>query len=325
MILPNDTAALRALAPIAAARWAPGAWSVRHIADSGNSVYLMESPAERRILRLTSPAYRSRAQNQAEAEFLLHLRRHGVSVSTPIASADGNLVEEIAGGGLTMLASAFTYAPGERPAKGPDGWDESLIRAWGRTLGSIHRASRSFTPAAGTGRWHWRDEGFIANAGALIPADDTASREELDRVLEHLAGLPADPSTFGIIHADFAPQNFHYDPDAGLTAFDFGNCCHHWFAADIAVSLSTLRALPREERDRYREWLLDGYRAEHPIDDAMLREMDWFIRLRILYVYLSRLTKFGPSPTDDERATLASMRAAVHETFAWRGPRMDQH
>jgi amicoumacin kinase len=316
MILPTDTTALRRLALAAARLWDAREESVTHIADSGNSVYQIDGPDGPRILRLTSPSYRTRAENEAEAEFLLHLGAHA-AVSTPVPSSSGALVEEVSMGGLTMLASAFGFAPGVRVDYGSELWGEDLIREWGRSLGRIHAASRSFTPSGPARRWHWRDEGFIANAPALIPADDRASHRELEEVLAHLEGLPVTPETFGIIHADFAPQNFHYHPESGITAFDFGNCCYHWYASDIAISLSTFRRHPAPERERYRRWLLEGYMEENAIDEAILAELNWLIRLRILYVYLSRLTKFGPEPGEEERKILATMRQSVHEKFIW--------
>ena len=94
--------------------------------------------------------------------------------------------------------------------------------------------------------------------------------------------------------------------------FDFGNCCHHWFVSDVVISLSTLRRLP--ERDQYRDWLLTGYRRVRPLEGPAWEARAWFMRLRVLYVYLSRLRKFGRQPTPEERQTLEVLRALVGES-----------
>jgi Ser/Thr protein kinase RdoA (MazF antagonist) len=123
--------------------------------------------------------------------------------------------------------------------------------------------------------------------------------------------------TFGMTHADFGPRNFNYHPELGITAFDFGNCCYHWYISDLAIALSTLRRYPRHERDRYRDWLLSSYQEVSPIDQQLLADISWFLRLRILYVYLDRLMLFGPSPTAEQQATLGELRRNVHERYEW--------
>lgn len=172
-------------------------------------------------------------------------------------------------------------------------------------------------PATAARRWQWCEEGFIALAPQLIPAEDTASHRELEAVLRRLDELPVNTGTFGIIHADFAPQNFNYDPALGITTFDFGNCCYHWYLSDIAISLSTIRRRPAEVRNQYRAWIIEGYRGHYPIDDELLSDISWLIRLRILYVYLSRLALFGPNPTPEDQETLRWMRNEVHAKFTW--------
>jgi Ser/Thr protein kinase RdoA (MazF antagonist) len=118
-----------------------------------------------------------------------------------------------------------------------------------------------------------------------------------------------------MIHADFGPRNFHYHPETGLTTFDFGNCCYHWFSADLAISLSILRHYP--DRNQYRTWLLSGYQDISPLDPNFLAHLSWFIRLRILYVYLDRLAYFGPTPTAPQQQILQQLQQQVHKQFQW--------
>jgi hypothetical protein len=41
------------------------------------------------------------------------------------------------------------------------------------------------------------------------------------------------------------------------------------------------------------------------------------MRLRVVYVYTSRLDMFGDNPTPAHQQTLATIRARVHERKAW--------
>ncbi len=302
MYIPGQPEVNRQLALVAARLWELDPHTIEHIGDFGNSVYQAQRDGERLILRLTEPSFRSLAENRAELDYILHLHSCGVRVSVPLASRAGAWVEQVRVGERMLLASVFLFAPGASVDSQSAHWGEPFFRAWGHALGSIHRASRSFEPGVDR-RWHWQDEVLFANARALIPVGDLGSLRELEALMGWAEQLPVDDTNFGMTHADFGPRNFNYHPELGITAFDFGNCCYHWYISDLAIALSTLRRLPHDERERYREWMLAGYREVYPIDPALLAELDQFSRLRMLYVYLDRLMLFGPSPTEEQRRT----------------------
>lgn len=296
------------IAPRALARWDADPGSLTHVATSGNAVYRFTQHGTSLILRLTHPDHRSHAHTEAELAFLRHLDRSGVRVNVPVASRAGSDAERID----AFSACVLTWAPGVVVRNDSPEWNETFFREWGRSLAAIHRAARTYD---GPPRWDWRDEYLIAEARTIIPADDTEVHDELERVLDAVAALPRSRATYGMIHADYAPGNFHYVPGEGIHAFDFGNCCDHWFLSDLAISLSVLRRAP--DRDRLRAWLLAGYRDVLPLDRDQLVHLDTLIQLRILYVLLSRLEWFGPEPDPAQRETLAMLRRAVLERFHW--------
>jgi Ser/Thr protein kinase RdoA (MazF antagonist) len=296
-------AAARALA-----HWPADPGSLAHVATSGNAVYRFTRDGVPHILRLTHPAHRSAAETEAELAFLEHLRASGVRANVPVASRSGRRVEIVDG----VSACVLTWVPGLAVAPDSEHWNETFFREWGASLARIHAAARTYR---GLPRWDWRDEGLIADADDLFPEDDTPVRAEFARVMRALEEVPRSRATYGMIHADFAPANFQYVPGEGIHAFDFGNCCTHWFASDLAISLSVLRRRP--DRDRLREWLLAGYRDAGPPDAAAPGPLELLIQLRILYVLLSRLRGFGPHPNEAQRATLETLRTAVLERFAW--------
>jgi amicoumacin kinase len=317
MWIPGQPEVNRAFAVLCAERWGADPATIAHIGDFGNSVYSFDCAGEKVILRLTDPADRSKSVNYAELDFLLHLRHCGVSVSTPILSRFNRLIETVSVENSTLLASVFEYAPGVQVTPDSPYWEEKFFRAWGRTLAQIHWAATTFEPAGEHRRWQWMDEVLIADARRLIPADDRLSLRELDTVMQHLSSLPAGQDTYGLIHADFGTRNFHYAPDGTITAFDFGNCCYHWFVSDITIALSTLRHYPRSEREQYRSWMLAGYQEIFPVDPFLLSQSGWFMRLRILYVYLDRLMLFGAAPDESQQEILQRLRQQVHDGFDW--------
>jgi Ser/Thr protein kinase RdoA (MazF antagonist) len=278
-------------------------------------VYRIRRRGETLYLRLGHPAHRDRALLEAELDFLDHLGASGVAVAAPVAARDGARIVEVAAPGCgPLLATCFREAPGVRVAPGTPAWTPAFFRAWGRALGRIHAAARSHAPRGPERRWHWADEDLVAHAGAYLAGDDR-SLEEFARVRAAIAALPEDPERAGLIHADFGPQNFAWDLRQGITAFDFGNCCYHRYVADLAIALSTVRALPG--RNRIRDAILDGYAGESTLRADDLDAIEWLLRLRVLYVLLSRLKAFGPHPSAAEHAILDRMRDAVHAARGW--------
>lgn len=319
------------MALAALVRWQGDPSTLEFIGTSGNAVYSYYphggsgAPHLRRILRLTDPNYRSRAHNEAEMQFLVHLKARGASVNVPQPSAQGAWVEEVTVGEETALASVLSWTPGVLVDIKSPLWNRRFLEEWGRSLARIHAAASTYE---GPRRWEWDDEDLLRDAEDLLPPQDRFAREELATAMEKIRRLPQTRANYGINHADYAPQNFRYDPPppgvfdseespvGRITAFDFGNCCQHFFVSDLSISLLQFRRDP--ERDRYRRWLLDAYREVFPIDEQVYHEMVWFMRLRILYVYLSRLCLFGKEPTEKQRAILSNLRLAVEERFRWR-------
>jgi len=296
------------LAARALERWDGDPGSLAHLATSGNVVHRFTRDGTPCVLRLTHPDHRTPAHTEAEMAFLEHLHASGVRANVPVRSRAGRRVEVVDG----VSACVLTWNPGITVAPDSEHWNEAFFREWGASLARIHAAARTYR---GPARWDWRDEGLIADAGALFPANDAPVRAEFDRVMRALEGLPRPAADYGMIHADFAPANFTYVPGEGIHAFDFGNCCDHWFASDLAISLSVLRRRP--ERDRLRDWLLAGYDAVTPLRGDTLATLDLLMQLRILYVLLSRLRRFGPYPDAEQSTTLDLLRGAVLERFTW--------
>ncbi|MCC7162775.1 MAG: phosphotransferase [Anaerolineae bacterium] len=292
--------------------------SLCHLGDSASAVFSFETRADaRRILRLTDATYRSRDDSHSELEFLAHLESHRVPAAAGVRTAHGAWTVEIETAHGLFYASVLEYAHGvvvrdDSPHRTPE-----FFRAWGRNIALIHRASETYDPPPDVPRrWQWDEEILFRMADELIPADDVVTQVEVRELFEMLSTVPRAPRTFGVIHADHGPQNFHYDPSTRLiTAFDFGNACYHWFICDLAVALSTVRLRP--DREQIRAELLAGYTEIRSLPADFDSFVGVLARLRSVYVYLARHFKFGKNPTPEERLILDQCRARVHARSNW--------
>lgn len=299
-------------------RWGGEPRSVEHLGDRGNSVFsFRNSQCEPQILRFTDPDFRSFPELVAELNFVNYLHAVDIAVAPALAALDGAWAfpAECASGILTC--SSIAYAPGLEVQEGSPHWNGRFFQEWGRSLARIHEAARLFQPApAAPKRWQWNEEILLARAEQLIPAADKKSLEEFQEVSTRCSALAKTPVNFGMIHADHAPQNFRYNAENSLlTAFDFGNCCYHWFLADLAISLSTIRR--RANSESIREKILEGYSSIRALPADYSEQIDLFIRLRVLYVYLSRLHLWGAARTAEQEKSLAAFRDFVQEKTGW--------
>jgi Ser/Thr protein kinase RdoA (MazF antagonist) len=268
---------------------------------SGSSVFGVRVNGATHFLRLTRQSFRSVDDATDELSFLHHLCSHRVRVATPVPSIHDQNVEKVG----DYLATLFRRAPGVRMTPEARLWNRAFFREWGRTLAFEHQAARTFCNPSPGWRRDWRREPVLVDGLKYIRAND----EQLARCVDAIfAGLDLQGDTFGevgTIHADLGPQNFRYDPELGITAFDFDNCCRHWFQYDIAVSLSVLRLRP--EREQLVQWIFEGYRDVRPFpgDPGSLHLL---LRLRLLYVYCDRLYSFGVAPGPDQANNLRVFR-----------------
>jgi Ser/Thr protein kinase RdoA (MazF antagonist) len=268
---------------------------------SASSVFGVRINGATHFLRLTSQSFRSVADVIDELAFLDHLYSHGTRVAVPVRSIHDQSVEKVG----DYLATLFRRSPGLRMTPEARLWNREFFREWGRTLAFQHQAARTFHVPLSGWRHDWRREPVLVEGMKHIRAND----EELAHCVNAIfADLDLHGDAFGevgMIHADLAPQNFRYDPEIGITIFDFDNCCRHWFLYDVAVALSVLRLRP--EREQLVQWIFEGYRDLRPLpgDSAFLRVL---LQLRLLYVYCDRLGTFGTAPGPDQTEILGVLR-----------------
>lgn len=277
---------------------------------SASSVFAVRIDGATHFLRLTSHSFRGVDDVADELSFLHHLWSHGVRVAMPVPSIHGQSVERVG----DYLATVFRRAPGLRLTPEARQWNREFFQEWGRTLAFQHEAACGFCNPSSGWRQDWRREPVLVEGLKYIRANDKQLAYCVDSTLAELELRGDAFGEVGTIHGDLGPQNFRYDPEIGITAFDFDNCCRHWFLYDIAVSLSVLRLRP--EREQLMQWIFEGYRGLRllPGDPGSLRPL---LRLRLLYVYCDRLCSFGAAPGPDQTNILGAFRDRLIVGDVW--------
>ena len=254
---------------------------VRAIRLSNNSVYSVSptaSAAERLVLRVHRPNYRTTTQVEAELALLERIAVDGrVRAPRPVRTTDGRLVAELRDGSGIRSCDLLTWVEG-RVLRPTMGLGQSGVTELGRTLGCLHNAlAASDQMAAGClPRWHasvlfTEESPFrpgplskVFDSSQLLLIRDVASRtEEVFRELDKVSG------SFGIIHFDFILLNCRMRRRAGewdVGVIDFDDCGWGYFLYDLAAIVGNLADFPGHPR--MRDTFLAGYREVRDLPDS---------------------------------------------------------
>lgn len=260
---------------------------IRPLPGFESFIYEFEQSGRAYILRIGHSLRRSVSLIQAEVDWINYLAAGGASVAKAIPSRQGNLVEPVSDGqGQHFLATAFVKARG-KPSR-TAGWNARLFKTYGRLLGKMHALTKDYQPAnPAWQRLHW-DDALMLEVSELLPASEALALEKYQALMAHLAALPKDKETYGLIHQDAHGGNFFVDEAGTITLFDFDDCAYSWFMNDIAIVLFYAAMGQADIVSFTREFMahfLQGYRCENRLDPGWLQEIPYFLKLREIDLY----------------------------------------
>ncbi len=302
------------LANTAVQLWQGDAGSLRHVSDSANQVYSFNASGQQRYLRLTSRRARAKEQIAAELDFIAYLQQGGINAMRPVASAAGQFIAELATVDDVLFACVFEAAAGARFNYDSARLMKEHFRLRGRTLGRMHALAQTYVPAAGVRRYAWDEDKLLLGVEAILPAAEQVVWRAYDELRERLRAYPKASQRYGLIHGDFGETNYRFQ-DEQLNVFDFDDCCYHWFAYDLAVTIYPHGW--RKEGLQLLDWLLEGY-TENMRGDITLADITTFCHWRLIYMFLVYARKWGFARLSAQQANwFAQKRANIARGYTW--------
>jgi Ser/Thr protein kinase RdoA (MazF antagonist) len=260
-----------------------------------NLVYEYQHSGLPTILRISFRSDRTRADIEAELDYINYLATHGVRVSKPVMSVNGLYLETVETADLPFHVTSFVKGRGMRvPDNGyryrSDAPIDEYFQNWGHVLGQMHALTKAYVPPANHGR---RLEWFALHSpevtpDAMVPERYSAVRDKILAHLEVIKSLPKDKDAYGLIHGDFNDGNFTVDYTNGdITVFDFDDACYFWFVYELAsaweggVGRIMFRGLHERKAfmDHYFEKVLEGYNRENTLSDQWVARLPLFLKL----------------------------------------------
>jgi len=301
-------------ANVAVKLWRGDSESLEYLDDSANDVYSFIEFGETRYLRLISSCNRTKEEIEAELDFIAYLNRGGVNTVLPISSSSGRLVEEISLPNGFLFACVFEQAEGEQFRYDSAKLNKEHFRLRGKTLGQIHALSKTYIFSGNFRRFAWDEDRLLLDIERFLPKSEKIVWREYDALKERLRGLPQSKETYGLIHGDFGETNYRYQ-DSRLNIFDFDDCCYHWFAYDLAVTIYPHGW--RKEGLQLLDWLLEGYSESMPLN-VTLAEITMFCQWRLIYMFLVYARKWGFKHLSEQQAEwFARKRENIAHGYQW--------
>jgi Ser/Thr protein kinase RdoA (MazF antagonist) len=302
------------LANTAVKLWHGDTELLRYVGDSANPVYSFIESGETLYLRLTSSCYRTKEQIEAELDFIAYLHRGGISAMLPVPSTAGRLIEELPFANSSLFACVFEEAKGECFRYAPSKHNKEHFRLRGRTLGRIHALSKGYVPSDGFRRFAWDEDKLLLNVNDFLPQSEKIIWREHDVLKERLQDHAKSSQTYGLIHGDFGETNYRYQDDR-LNVFDFDDCCYHWFAYDLAITIYPHGW--RKEGLRLLDWLLEGYSESMQVD-MTLADVTMFCQWRLIYMFFVYARKWGFEDLSEQQAEwFAKKRENIAHGYKW--------
>lgn len=272
------------------------------------------------IIRISDGALRERGEILGELLWLDHLIRHGCTVTTPIPSRGGDLLETIELDEGTMHVSCFERFGGRQldPVTDEE-WNDELFLKLGREIGRIHRVSDELQLPADRDRRPWYESKLGQIPDPLPDVFNPQVADAMRAFTNELRRRPTPSRHYGLVHRDFHAGNFLVE-NGKIQIIDFDLGCYGWRMMDFAVLLFLYYYYPSlrlphassELAGHVLAMMVQGYRDEYSLDHEQLETLSDMILLHTVLNY------FLMSPTVEHwQVAMCNPHPSIAESLTW--------
>ena len=266
--------------------------------DPEAEIYVFSKNGKEYTIDFWPVSLAQRRQTRAELEFIDYLAENKVSVARPLRTINGELFIETKLNGEDFIIMAFEMASGEFwNHNDPDKWNDRIFFNWGKLMGDMHRLTKDYKRSD---KYNILDIFNRDYEGWGAYFDCLKVRPGIYKIIQELCDefmtYPRDRDSYGLIHNDLHPWNFHIDGDK-LTLFDFNDNIYGWFAMDVGIALYHGLDWSRKNDAGYDftnaiiENFLKGYLSANHLSDFWLSKIPKFMKYRQICFNLGDITE----------------------------------
>lgn len=260
-------------------RWSVNPQNIKLVSEGVNLVYRFEDSGQSFYARITHAALRSESELEAALAYQCHLFNHNVAVCEPLPSLNQLWIESFAQEENLFLAHVcrevlgqpihFDYAP-------------ALYHHWGKCLGQLHRAAKSFQSMHHT-YTSWNQS--LDELHDYAPNESEALQTVLNDITQFYNTREQTSGNFGLTHGDHREGNVLTDGQQ-IHIIDFDLPSNNWFMEDVARPF--FHPIVHNEANWQNKLMpyLDGYFDVMPEDSLDLMSFSKQIQMKALEIYL---------------------------------------
>ncbi len=309
------------MAEAALQHWQLTAQEISLIKYRENAVFSIKTKTgQRYALRIHRPGYHDDAALRSELQWMAALSASGVLVPEVIPTCDQQLMVSVQVPEVpeARQIDLFAWVEGQPLGSVEDGLGNNnqkvakIYHAIGNTAARLHNQASEWSQPEGFQRHAWDTEGLVGEApfwgrfweleiltpeqqSLLIKARDKA-RQELTELEQ--TQLKKTPEKYGLIHADFVPENLMTD-GTDVRLIDFDDAGFGWHLFELATALYFIQEEPCYDIAKIA--LLWGYNEQRPIALDDLAYLELFLALRG-FTYLGWIRSRQETETAQEMA-----------------------
>lgn len=291
----EQMAALGQLAEAALAQW-PGTFTdLKPVKHRENAVFaVLRDDGRRFAVRIHRHGYHSDAALRSELTWMKALADAGIGAPSAALSHSGEALVEVAHPAVPepRQIDFLEWLPGAPIGSADEGLALAGAEALaamtmaGRLAARVHNQSSVWSGVGTMVRHAWDENGLIGpeplwgpfwKMSGLTEHQGALLQQARKRAAADLAAFGKGGDRYGLIHADFVPENLLFDGGA-INLIDFDDCGFGWHMFELATALFFL-----EHQNDYADLtqaLLRGYRQERALPAEHEAMLPLFLFLR---------------------------------------------
>lgn len=259
-----------------------------------NAVFSVSTADARYALRVHRADYHTDQELASELQWIEAINSDELRTPQAIRTPSGELFSHVSADGVPepRQVDLLEWFAGKPMGSVEDGLAEEvedvggLFHEIGRLMAVTHNHSNAWTPPADFTRHAWDEEGLLGEApfwgrfwelDALSDAQRATLLKVRARTRDDLAAFGKTPDRYGLIHADFVPENLLIDGD-DICLIDFDDSGFGWHMFDIATTLFFF--MGESFFEAAVAGFIEGYRGARPLADEQLQQLPLFMLLR---------------------------------------------
>jgi Ser/Thr protein kinase RdoA (MazF antagonist) len=323
----EQASALTDLARAAARAWDLGGQpQITLLKCRENAVFALGTSEVKLVMRVHRAGYHSPEALDSELRWMTALRSDGVATPEVVPSRQGRLFEVVGCEGVpeARMVDVLSWVDGQPLGSIEEGIEvgedsRKALFETGRLMARLHNHAEAWQRPAGFTRHAWDAEGLLGEEplwgrfwelGALDAGTRAVVLAARERARSDLAEFGDGPDRYGLIHADFLPENLLVD-QGSIQLIDFDDAGFGWHLFDVATSLFVLAGSPGFEA--FLDAFVSGYRTKRQLPDEHLARLPLFFLLRGLtylgWLHTRRETETAQELTPVMVATVSELAA----------------